>query len=146
MISKQDTDPFRLAVKQHFAFLADDFGFEEQTTPKNKNPFSVWYANDTSRIVVESISYGLNARVALGRSGPIDTFENYDLLDCVAVCSQAADVDPEAFPTGAFDQLSLMAGIVLDHVAHILRGDFDCFPEVGEIIKKRRLDWESSQK
>ena len=145
MTSKQDADPFKLAVKQHFSFLAADFGFEEHATPKNKSPFSVWYANGTSRIVVESINYGLNARVALGRSGPIDTFENYDLLDCVAVCSPKAGVDQEAFPSGAFDQLRLMADILRDHVAHVLQGNFDCFPGVGEIIKKRRLDWESSR-
>jgi len=139
-MAKLDTEPFKIAVRREFAFLIDELGFAEIPAPEQMNEFSVWFANDATRLVVESINWGLNARVALGRSGAVDAFENYDLLDYVAVHSPESQIDAESRPAGALNQLAAMATILREHAAPVLQGDFALFASVQKIVDRRSID------
>jgi hypothetical protein len=71
---------FRERARVAFAFLFDEYECREESIPAaDQNPVAVWVANDTTRVIVEGINHGANARVALGHTGPPDAFENIDL-------------------------------------------------------------------
>ena len=142
-MSKANTDPFKSTVRREFAFLVDEFNFTEAKAPKDGNEYAVWFVNQTTRIVVESINWGANARVALG-SADADGFENYDLLDYVTVHSPDLAIDHETLPLGALAQLTFMAETLRKFASPVLHGNFTLFSGVQKIIDKRQLDWESN--
>src|SRR5690349_1684609 len=79
-------DGFRAQARDSFAFLGRDYGFQEQPIPAGlHNPVAVWFVNTSTRVVVEGINHASDARVAIGRAGPIESFEDIDLQDLAAV-------------------------------------------------------------
>src|SRR5262245_2077899 len=87
---------FRAQARQAFAFLAREFGFREEAIPAGlHNPVAVWFVNETTRVVIEGINYGVNARVAIGRCGQPDEFENNDLHDLATVCRPTLALNEE---------------------------------------------------
>ena len=140
-MAKTDTEPFKSAVRREFVFLGDEFNFTEAKTPKDKNEYAVWFVNQTTRIVVESINWGVNTRVALG-TADAEHFENYDLLDYVTVHSPDSTIDHAAFPLGATAQLGFMAATLRMYASSVLNGDCSLFSGVQNIVVKRRADWE----
>ena len=133
---------FRTRAAADFGFLVDEFGFRREPVPQGKNQFSVRYVNATTRIIVEGINWGGNARVAFGSAGPLEGFEDFDLLDLVSVrCpdQQPSDVELER---SQLDQLEFLARILRTCGAHVLRGDLSVAPQIHEIRRKRIEQWE----
>jgi len=81
-------EEFRDRARRELQFL-DELGFREEPIPTGENPFlnmcAVWFVGPTTRVVVEGINYGMNARVALGSAGSAAAFEDYDLGDLLVV-------------------------------------------------------------
>ena len=138
---------FRAHASSEFRFLVDDFGFKVERGPWRYNVYGVRFVNATTRVVVESINYGFNARVAFGSAGPPDQFENCDLLDFVAIrCPgegpNAAELTHgQLSNTGAIAQLGAFAAILRRCGVGVLRGDLSVVPEVQEIQRRRREEW-----
>ncbi len=138
---------FRAHAAREFQFLVEDFGFKEERGPWKYNDFSVRFVNATTRVVVEAINYGFNARVAFGSAGPKDQFENCDLLDFVAIRCPGEGPNAEELThgqlsnTGALAQLGAFAAILLRCGVGVLRGDLSVVPEIQEIQRRRREEW-----
>jgi hypothetical protein len=143
---------FRAHAAREFQFLVEDFGFQEERVPRGRNEFSVWFVNATTRVVVEGINWGFNARVAFGSAGPPDKFENCDLLDFIAIrCpgerTNAAElIHGQLHNLGAFAQLGAFAAILRRCGAQVLRGDLSVVPEIREIQRRRREEWEREER
>ena len=139
-------DEFRARARQEFAFLAGEFGFREvPIAPGYQNPVAVWFENGTTRVVVEGINWAANARVALGRAGLPEAFENIDLGDLATVrCPGLALTDEQTKAEqegGQWVQLSRMAKWLRECGAEMLRGDFGAFPEIQKIREGRSQEW-----
>ena len=137
MSKKQDTEPFCKAARKEFNFLVEVYGFKEVKTPEDKNQFSIWYSNDTTKIVIESISYGLYARVAFGRSSTDGRFENYDINDLVSICCPEKTVTDEKMKQGPFKMLPVFAELLRICGEPILKGNFSIFPKLQDIVDGR---------
>lgn len=144
MPKDEPEDFFRDRARNVFAFLFDDFGFEEELVPKDRNQFAIWLINPTTRIVVESISYGYTCRVALGKAGEQKTFENYDLLDLVTVSEKTKKEirARKSIRTFARTDLPILAELLLKYGKSVIRGDFSNFAQIRAIIDKRKRNCE----
>jgi hypothetical protein len=133
---------FRTRAAADFAFLVEEFGFRKEPVPQGKNQFSVRYVNATTRIIVEGINWGANARVAFGSAGPLERFEDFDLLDLVSIrCPDQQPSEVELAHT-QLEQLALLARILRSCGAHVLRGDLSVAPQIHEIRRRRIEEWE----
>jgi hypothetical protein len=149
----RDTTPkleeFRLQARSDFGFLCRDFGFHEVPLPLDQDPYlneyAVWFASPTTRVVVEGVNYGINARVAVGRSGKVATFENYDLGDLLAIRRpEPAGPPSKASPRNSgnqLQQLSYYAEALRDAASDVLRGDHAIFPQLAARVERRRAEF-----
>ena len=121
-------DEFRARVRSEFGFLVDTAGFREESVPSSgfHNPVAVWFATDTTRIVVEGINWGMNARVALGQAS--GAFENFDLEDLVAELAPETDMPAAEREGGQLTQLPRLAEWLRVFGADVLSGDFRVIP------------------
>ena len=107
--TRQALKEFRAAGAREFAFLATDFGFAEERVRRPANEFGVWFVNATTRVVVEGIHWGGSARVAIGSAGPRERFEDFDLLDLIAIRCPDRTPTADASPSGQRHQLEALA-------------------------------------
>lgn len=130
-------DEFRERARATFGFRVDTIGYHTEPIPASgfHNPVAVWFANETTRIVVEGIGWGMHTRVALGRS--TGTLENFDLGDLVAERDPEIDMTADALNGGQLAQLPLPAGWLLAYGADILSGDFRVFPQLQARVAQR---------
>lgn len=132
---------FRDRARLEFEFLAE-YGFREEPIPTGEAPYlnlcAVWFAGNGTRVVVEGINYGMNARVAFGTAGPASAFENYDLGDLVAVRGLES---PVVVGVSQLDQLRDYALILRQAAVDVLRGDRAIFPALAERVERRRIDF-----
>ena len=136
---------FRARAAAEFEFLLTEFGCREEPVPRGKNEFSVRYVNATTRIIVEGINWGANARVALGSAGPLERFEDFDLLDIVSVrCPDQAPGEVE-MARGQLHQLKILADVLRRCGLETLRGDFSVAPQIHELRRRRVEDWNREQ-
>jgi hypothetical protein len=136
---------FRARAAEEFAFLLTEFDCREERVPRGKNEFSVRYVNATTRIIVEGINWGANARVALGSAEPPDRFEDFDLLDIVSVrCPDQAPSDVE-MARGQLHQLKILADVLRRCGTETLRGDFSVAPQIYELRRQRVEEWNRQQ-
>jgi hypothetical protein len=143
--ARQAIKEFRAAVVEEFAFLATEFGFVEERVRRPANEFSVWFVNASTRIIVEGINWGGNARVALGGAGPRERFEDFDLLDLVSIrCPDRMPKEDASLP-GQLDQLKALAVLLRHCGAEVLRGDFRIAPQIREIRKRRADEWKRKE-
>ncbi len=63
MTNSESTDFFKKSARAEFEFLRKTYGFSEIEPPKNSNEYSVLFANDTTKVLVEGIHWGSSARV-----------------------------------------------------------------------------------
>lgn len=137
-------EAFRERARAEFAFLTRECGFEEQPLPTGAKPYlnrvTVWYASPTTRIVVEGINWGLNARVALGSAVPVRAFENYDLEDLLALRHPAESwIGASVEQRGSqLEQLHRLAGALRATTSDVLRGDHTIFPALAARVEARR--------
>jgi hypothetical protein len=136
---------FRARAAADFRFLVTEFGFREEKVPRGKNAFSVRYVNATTRVIVEGINWGANARVAFGSAGPPEHFEDFDLLDFVSVRCPGQQPSEAEMARGQLQQLELLAGILRRCGAEVLSGDFSVAPQIHEIRRQRVEDWKRQQ-
>lgn len=132
--SPPNPDEFRSRAREAFAFLIE-LGFKEERVPGTKNPVAVWFSNGATRVVVEGINWGMNARLALGRAGTPATFENYDLEDLLAV-RQAENV-ASLHAGDQLAQVSQLAAALRTYGTDVLAGDFDIFPQLQACVDQR---------
>src|SRR5207248_662635 len=115
-----------------------DFGFREEPTPKDANKFGIWLVNATTRIVIESRSWGYTTRVAIGSFAPATReFENYDLLDLVLASDPSEGRAHQLIETNSQVDLPLLAELLQRYGQSVLRGDFSSFPHLRAIVDKR---------
>jgi len=140
-------DEFRVHARQAFAFL-QDLGFVETLTPTATptNPWAVWFASPSTRILVEGINFGLNSRVAMG-SAQGERFENYDLDDLINVRRQAAGDTSErsSRPAGQLVQLPYYSALLQQVGEDVLRGDHTVFPSLAARVEARRAEFAAGQ-
>jgi len=142
-VSKRDADleEFRAQTRDAFAFLVNDFGFQEEPIPfaENKylNEFAVWYASSTTRIVVEGINWGMSTRVALGNVGLARQFENHDFLHVLAIRDAEAGGSERKVSGNQLEQLTQYATLLREVAVDVLRGDHSIFPEIAACIERR---------
>jgi hypothetical protein len=133
---------FRTRAAGDFGFLVDEFGFRQEPVPQGKNAFSVRYVNATTRVIVEGINWGANARVAFGSAGPPERFEDFDLLDLVSVLCPDQQPSGAALARTQLEQLEVLAKILRTCGGDVLRGDLSVAPQIHEIRRKRVEQWE----
>jgi hypothetical protein len=138
-------EEFRHRARHAFGFLEREFGLQEVPIPTHESPYrnkyAVWFGSPTTRVVVEGINWGMNARVALGRSGPHAAFENYDLGDLLAIRRSAPAAGVGNQPQGGeIAQLAWYATALREVGADILRGDHSVFPALAERVERRRAE------
>ena len=136
---------FRARAAADFRFLLTEFGFSEEPVPRGKNAFSVRYVNATTRIIVEGINWGANARVAFGSAGPPERFEDFDLLDFVSIRCPGQQPSEAEMARGQLDQLKVLAEVLRRCGAEVLRGDFSVAPQIHEIRRQRVEDWKRQE-
>ncbi len=143
--SRPTPDEFRARVRSAFGFLVDTMGFHVEPIPTSgfHNPVAVWFANDTTRIVVEGINWGMNARVAVGRAS--EAFENFDLADLVAVREPHAEQSATDRDGGQLTQLPQMAEWLLAYGGDVLAGDFCIFPQLQARVAQRAAQFRASR-
>lgn len=139
-------EEFKTHARDGFGFLVEEFGFAETPIPKGYfNPVAVWFVNATTRVVVEGINYGANARVAVGRSGAVEAFDNNDLADLVGV--RCPDIEPPSkrgpakSDDGQLEQLPRLAALLRRCGAEVLRGDFRSFAAIAQRQQRRINEW-----
>ena len=142
--SSQTPDEFRERVRSAFGFLVETAGFHEEPVPSSgfHNPVAVWFANKTTRIVVEGINWGMNARVALGQAS--EAFENFDLEDLVAELAPSTDLPAEERKGGQLTQLPQLADWLRVFGSDVLSGDFRVFPRLGARVDLRKAQFRQS--
>ena len=133
-------EEFRDRARREFDFLQREFAFQEEPIPPTPlrlgNPVAVWYANSTTRIVVEGTNWGLHARVALGRASPADEFENFDLGDLLSIrAPQLGKASRRG--GGQLGELRYWADMLRRHATDVLQGDFRVLPELQTIVDQR---------
>src|SRR5687768_12541783 len=103
---------FRTDVDAAFGFLEHELDFRKERGQRPRNAFTVLFVNATTRILVEGINWGGSARVAFGSVGPLDQFENFDLLDFAAIrCPN--QVPTETVPMrGQSQHLTVLAALL----------------------------------
>jgi hypothetical protein len=143
--TRQAVKEFRAAVVAEFAFLATEFGFVEERVRRPANEFSVWFLNATTRIIVEGINWGGSARVAFGGAEPRERFEDFDLLDLVAIRCPDRMPNEDAGLPGQLHQLKVLAVLLRHCGAEVLRGDFRIAPQLREIRKRRVDEWKRKE-
>jgi hypothetical protein len=87
-------EQFVETVDRAFAYLVSEFEFRREPIPEDSREVWVAYSNPAARVVVEGTNWGLNTRVALGRSAPNGPFENFDLRDLVALGGAVGESAP----------------------------------------------------
>ena len=137
---------FRTEVDEAFGFLVHEFGFRIERVPRPSNEFSVRFVNDTTRILVEGIHWGGSARVAFGHAGPIDQFDNFDLLDFAAI--RCPDRVPAAGqpPPGQSPELKMLAGILRECGAAVRHGGFSTAAQIHELRRRRQEEWDEQER
>jgi hypothetical protein len=135
-------EEFRDRARYEFQFLEREYGFHEEPIPTDQNPYlnqyAVWFASPTTRVVVEGINWGMNARVALGRAGSLTDFENYDLGDLLAI--RQPDL-AGGISGGQDEQLAQFAKALREVAADVLRGDRSIFPDLAVRVERRRAEF-----
>lgn len=144
-MSPTHTQPSRArfidAVEKAFGYLVTDFAFRRETPAADSRDVEVAYSNSCTRVVVEGTNWGLNARVALGRSSPTAEFENFDLNDLIALRSATGEAAP---PQGTIErgstqmeQIPYYARMLREVGRDILLGDLNIFPALQAIVDER---------
>jgi len=131
-------EAFRNRARREFAFLQQEFGFREEPIPFDRHPylneFAVWFVSPTTRVVVEGINWGMNCRVALGGSGSLPAFENYDLGDLLALRRPDLADSP---PKEQMEQLQHYAAALHESAQDVLGGDHSIFAELAATVQRR---------
>jgi hypothetical protein len=132
---------FRANASEAFAFLVKEFGFQEEIVPSRKNQFSAWFANATTRVIIEGTHWGGSVRVAFGNAGLPEQFENSDLLDLASIrCPEKVPNDTQ--PTlGQLEMLNVLAVILRECATDVLRGDFNVASQIRDIRQRRQDEW-----
>jgi hypothetical protein len=139
-------DEFRARAREAFAFLTREFGFREEPVPRGfHNPVAVWYANATTRVVVEGIHWGFGSRVAVGRAGDPERFENFDLGDLVAVRSPGSEATDPSGDGAQLAQLPRLAAQLRELGADVLAGDFAVFPALRARVDRRAAEFRAGR-
>jgi hypothetical protein len=142
-------DEFRQYAREQFEFLCRDFDFREEALPLDQNPhlnkYAIWFTNPITRVVVEGIHYGTNARVGLGSDGPVAAFEDYDLGDLLAIRrpqppTSSSNARRRAQPS-QLELLALHAAALREAAADVLRGDHTVFPQLAARVAWRRAEF-----
>lgn len=143
-MSKQSPalNEFRARAFEEFQFLVEAFGFRGEPVPKGYNEFGVWFVSDTTRIVVEGIHWGTNARVAFGSAGRPEDFEDCDLIDFLNLRYPDEMPNEAEMKRGQHHQLGLFAALLRRHAEEILKGDLSVVAEILEIQRRRAEEWE----
>jgi hypothetical protein len=143
--AQQAVKDFRAAVAAEFAFLPTEFGFIEEEVQRPANEFSVCFLNPNTRIIVEGINWGGSARVAFGSAGPRERFEDFDLLDLISIrCPDRMPAEGESLP-GQLHQLKVLAALLRECGAEVLRGDFSAARQIRDIREQRLDDWKRQE-
>jgi hypothetical protein len=103
----------------------------------------VWFANSTTLVVIESINWGMNARVAIGSAGHDGRFENYDLGDLVAIrrnIDSGSSHAPQP-PSGQPEQLPYYAALLRELADDVLRGDHAVLTDLAARVEARRVEF-----
>jgi hypothetical protein len=125
---------FRSVCRREFQFLVDDFGFAPSPLPKGKyvNQFQFHLSNGTITLVVEGISYGMDAMVSLedknGRSIGVGCLEP----GWEPFAKRKKKKKKDALNQD--QQIARSAVTLKDHGADILKGDLERFNKIGDRI------------
>ncbi|RYY01750.1 MAG: hypothetical protein EOO53_16125 [Gammaproteobacteria bacterium] len=128
---------FSDVVIEKFCFLQSDYGFKITGIQDGPDEFSVIYVNSTTKILIESISWGFNARVAMG--GALGAFENYDLGDLVSLVSHESKISDPSQLSDRAERLNYFANMLRRFGSQILIGNFEQFPHLKDIAIKRKI-------
>jgi len=138
--SKQE---FVAAVERSFDYLVRDYGFRREPVPPGERDVWIAYDNDKSRarVVIEGTDWGLNTRVAIGRS--YNQFENFDLSDLIAMRGSGGHDAPDrgTVKSGStqLEQVRYYADVLRSIGEDILRGNFDVFPDLAARVHARQV-------
>jgi len=135
---------FSELVKQHFAYLKDNYGFSvthESFYPEAMGNAEVWFKSTLTGIRVV-----LDRGQALISIGSLSQPERewFELYDVVQFFSPGLSVyefpkDFSDYKVALESQVSRLARIMLQHCEPLLKGDFSMQKEIKE-IEKRRVD------
>ena len=134
MSTSPSLDDFRAAARREFALLVSDFSFVEQPLPGGPsiNPFKVAYINDSTRVTVEGINWGVNSHVMLYAVSPApDAPAGVPLWALVELRTP----DEGEAPVGQVAQLGRDAVLLRRYASDALRGDFSAFPAALRIVE-----------
>ncbi|MGP9802469.1 hypothetical protein [Rheinheimera sp. NSM] len=125
---------FRDVVLREFKFLEKEFDLKSTPCGPKDEQFTVCYIGDTIQVIVEGISWGENARVAIGSC---IGFENYDLYDLVKAKTGEYPEFESVITLDQIAQLPQLAILLKEHAKPVLSGDFSIFQAISEIVHAR---------
>ena len=134
-------EQFISKVEQEFSYLVNEFAFCREATAIGSHNLQVAYSSPRTRVVVEGTNWGLNTRVALGRSSPNTRFDNFDLDDLIELRGGTDESRPAegTIEKGStqLEQIPYYARVLKTIGTDILRGDFTVFPELQAKVDER---------
>ena len=139
---------FKETVRDAFAYLGREFAFREADLPVSHlevNPFIVSFANGTTLVQVEGISWGFAAQVTLGPAGSSDEHTTVPLW---AVIKHRR---PELYEelTKSPGQLAAVrdyARALREVATDVLRGDFSVFDAARAIVEAQGVQLREIQR
>ncbi len=139
MDKKESIERFRQESREAFLPVLEKYGFKEEALPKIQyiNEYQVRWANDTTRIIVEGINWGMNIDVRLASlEESIMEYETYAFDDLLALRN------PGFVPVdGQQAQMAQYANQLAENAIDVLSGDFLVFPELAAAIRRRAAEF-----
>lgn len=136
-------EEFRESCRVSFASVLARHGFNEEALPKTKNinEYQVRWANETTRIIVEGINWGLNIDVRLASvDDSVMEYKSYAFDDLLAIRNPTFKRK-----NGQSEQMEQYAKQLEEHAPDVLSGDHNVFPELAAAIKRRAEEFARRQ-
>ncbi len=121
-------ETFKPRCRELFAFLCEDYGFEEEQGEGDRDRFRLRYSSDRITVMIESVSWGTRIRVGLGRRSG---FEDYDLEDLLSLRG-----GPEIGECSPSTQAERLADALQAYAGDVLAGDTTVFSDLKRLVRR----------
>ncbi|BBO87012.1 hypothetical protein [Desulfosarcina ovata] len=133
-MNEQALQHFRSVCRREFQFLIDEFGFASAPLPKGKyvNQFQFRLSNGAITLVVEGVSYGMDAMVSLE-----DKHDRSVGVRCLVPGWKPFAKRKKKKKKNILNQdqqIARSAVLLKDHGTDILNGDLERFNKIGDRI------------
>jgi hypothetical protein len=145
---------------QRFRFLEEEFGFSRRSSERTRYGSHIAYTNETTsvRVSLEPREGGIfvelsrlvdgevpSAPVIIESDSVLNSFDLDDVLLLRLGPPGEALGAPSAFTVDEIEaELDTYATALRDYASDILRGDFELFPRLESLVKRRKRELDDS--